>query len=73
LPQSAGITGGVKNCNKMPNGGLSDLTDPRSVAEFRKAAQRFTAAASKTQAAARQTLAAEGIYTKGGKLTKHYV
>ena len=62
----------MKHTSKPANGGLSDLTDPRSVAEFRKAAQRFTAASSKTRAAARQTLAAEGIYTKAGKLTKHY-
>ena len=62
----------MKHTSKPANGGLSDLTDPRSVAEFRKAAQRFTAASSKTRAAARQTLAAEGIYTKAGRLTKHY-
>jgi len=49
-----------------------DLADPRSAAQFRKAAKLFTIRATKTKAAARQTLVGEGIYTKAGKLTKHY-
>jgi hypothetical protein len=52
---------------------LADLTDPRSVEPFRKAAKLFTMRATKTKAAARQTLVTEGIYTKAGRLTKHYV
>jgi hypothetical protein len=58
---------------RLDTGHLTDLTDPRSVAPFRKAAKRFTMHATKTKAAARQTLVTEGIYTKAGRLTKHYV
>jgi hypothetical protein len=51
---------------------FADLSDPRVVDPFRKAAKEFTAKAVKSKAAAMKTLVAEGIYTKSGKLTKNY-
>ncbi len=63
----------MKPRTRPENRHLADLSDPRSVAPFRKAAKLFTMRAIKTKAAARQTLVTEGIYTKAGKLTKHYV
>lgn len=51
---------------------MVDLNTPQAVERFRQAAAVFTARATRSQAAARQTLIDEGIYTKSGKLTKHY-
>ena len=51
---------------------LLDLNTPEAVERFRKAAKAFTARATKSQEIARQVLVKEGIYTKAGKLTKHY-
>ena len=49
-----------------------DLHTPQAVEEFRKAAVAFTKRAVKSRASARQVLIDEGIYTKSGKLSKHY-
>jgi hypothetical protein len=49
-----------------------DLSSPEAVERFRKAAKAFNARSTKSQAAARKVLVDEGIYTKSGKLTKHY-
>jgi len=49
-----------------------ELSSPEALERFRKAAKAFTTRSTKSQAAARKVLVAEGIYTKSGKLTKHY-
>jgi hypothetical protein len=49
-----------------------ELTSPEGVERFRKAAKAFTTRSTKSQVVARKVLVDEGIYTKSGKLTKHY-
>ena len=49
-----------------------DLNTPEAVERFRKAAKAFNARATKSPAIALQVLVSEGIYTKAGRLTKHY-
>jgi hypothetical protein len=51
---------------------LSDLSGPRAVEGFRKAANAFTSDATRSEASARKVLIDEGIYTKSGKLSKNY-
>ena len=52
--------------------GRSQLNSPEAVERFRKAAKAFTSRAVKSRESARKVLVDEGIYTKSGKLTKHY-
>ena len=49
-----------------------DLSDPKTVVWFRKAAKASTARATRSKKIALDTLIAEGIYTKSGRLSKNY-
>jgi hypothetical protein len=44
----------------------------KDVASFRKAASAYTKKVTATKSAARKELITLGIYTRSGKLTKHY-
>ncbi|MGO9255875.1 MAG: hypothetical protein ACLQU1_06200 [Bryobacteraceae bacterium] len=59
---------------KRKNGAgfILDMGSREALEEFRKAADAFTARATRSREAARQVLISEGIITKSGKLTKHY-
>ena len=63
--------GFVKRKTSQTSGRL-DPNDPQSVERFRKAAEAFTARATKSREIALQVLVKEGICTKSGKLTKNY-
>jgi hypothetical protein len=49
-----------------------DFNSPEALERFREAAKAFTKRATRTRASARKVLIDEGIYTRSGKLTKHY-
>ena len=53
-------------------GFIIDLNTPEGVEMFRKAAAAFNKRKMRTPEMARQTLIAEGILTKSGRLSKHY-
>ncbi len=57
---------------KAPKSNFTDVNTPEAVEVFRKAAEAFTKRATKSKESARKVLVAEGIYTKSGRLTKHY-
>lgn len=48
------------------------LNDPKVLAAFKKAAATFTKRATRSRKAAMKVLTRSGIYTRTGKLTKHY-
>jgi hypothetical protein len=50
----------------------NDLNTPEALEIFRRAAAAFNKRATRSRAAALKILVEEGIYTKSGKLTKHY-
>ena len=49
-----------------------DLSDPKTVVWFRKVAKASTGRATRSKKTALDTLIAEGIYTKSGRLSKNY-
>jgi hypothetical protein len=49
-----------------------EINTRQGAEEFRKAADEFTASATKSKKAARDTLVKLGIHTKTGRLTKNY-
>ena len=51
---------------------FANLDSRQAVEQFRRAAKAFTAKAARSKEAAKETLVSEGIYTRSGKLTKHY-
>lgn len=51
---------------------VSSPVTTKDVAHFRKSADSFVKAATKSQTTARRTLVTMGINTKSGKLTKNY-
>ena len=58
---------------KQPMTSTPSMQNSRQALElFRKAAKVSTRKATASPAAARELLVKEGIYTKAGKLTKHY-
>ena len=59
---------------KSPVGKLSATARETQAAldRFRAAAEEFTRKATVSPEAAREVMVKEGIYTKAGKLTKHY-
>ena len=67
-------TGSKKVGLKRKNGAgfILDIGSLEALEQFRKAADAFDARYTKSPEAARQILIAEGIYTKSGRLSKHY-
>jgi hypothetical protein len=57
---------------KKPAPAFIDITSPEFVKRFQKAAKAFTRRATRSKQAARETLIAEGIYTRSGRLSKNY-
>jgi hypothetical protein len=52
--------------------GSEDLTTREAVERFREAAADFTSEAVRSKESALKALVESGIYTKSGKLAKHY-
>ena len=57
---------------KMASAPKLDFTDPRNIEAFRIAAKAFSGRVLGSAEEGRRILAKEGIYTKSGKLSKHY-
>ena len=59
---------------KRKNGAgfLLDMGSREALEDFRKAAEASAARATRSREAARQVLISDGIYTKSGRLSKHY-
>jgi hypothetical protein len=73
MKRAAKMNGAAKNgAKKNRPGFIIDLNTPEGVEMFRKAVAAFTKRRLRTREMARQTLIAEGIYTKSGRLSKNY-